>query len=218
VAGSAGGCPPRGAVLPDRDGDGVPDGADACPDTAGGVADANFDGCSDLTAASLGIVDDDHDGFSLPKDCNDHSAAIHPGAHDTPGDKVDQDCDGKDAAFPRLAAAVTNVWAVTGRRLTAIVLKIAGVPKGAKIAVTCSGDGCPFKHKHFTARKRGSVNLLKLLGKGGGRFHAGEILTIRVTAPGLVGRAFVFALKANKIPKGRALCLPPGAKKPTSCS
>lgn len=45
--------------------------------------------------------DQDKDGFTANtaggSDCNDHSAAIHPGALDIPNDKIDQNCDGHDA-------------------------------------------------------------------------------------------------------------------------
>ncbi|MGE0551157.1 MAG: sulfatase-like hydrolase/transferase [Kofleriaceae bacterium] len=38
-------------------------------------------------------------------DCDDHNAELHPGAVDTPGDGIDQDCDGSDAvAAPPLAS------------------------------------------------------------------------------------------------------------------
>jgi choline-sulfatase len=45
-------------------------------------------------------TDHDGDGFSARfggGDCDDHDATIYPGAVDTPGDGIDQDCEGGDA-------------------------------------------------------------------------------------------------------------------------
>lgn len=43
-------------------------------------------------------VDGDGDGFTDNVDCDDDDATVNPGVDDTPGDGVDQDCDGEDAA------------------------------------------------------------------------------------------------------------------------
>lgn len=51
-----------------------------------------------------GLVDADRDGVSPPADCRDDNPAIRPGAVDKPGDKIDQDCNGKDASYPELVA------------------------------------------------------------------------------------------------------------------
>lgn len=52
-----------------------------------------------LTAAnSLDCTaDSDGDGFNAKEDCDDREPARHPGATDTPGDGIDQDCSGIDA-------------------------------------------------------------------------------------------------------------------------
>ena len=51
------------------------------------------------TAAEKVLVDDDGDGWALPLDCDDVSAAIHPGAAER-CDLVDEDCDGTTDDHP----------------------------------------------------------------------------------------------------------------------
>ncbi len=51
--------------------------------------------------------DRDHDGYSTilgGGDCDDGNAAIHPGAHDVPGNGIDENCSGSDAAIMSVAA------------------------------------------------------------------------------------------------------------------
>ena len=50
-------------------------------------------------------VDNDGDGYGVYSgDCDDYNAAIHPGAMDTLGDGIDQDCDGADGMNPDAGA------------------------------------------------------------------------------------------------------------------
>ncbi|HET9931523.1 MAG TPA: sulfatase-like hydrolase/transferase, partial [Polyangiaceae bacterium] len=54
------------------------------------------------------FFDRDHDGYAVRfggGDCDDHSAAVNPGAEDVPANGVDEDCSGSDEA-PVIAAPV----------------------------------------------------------------------------------------------------------------
>jgi hypothetical protein len=53
-----------------------------------------------LAAPERCARDADGDGYPAGQDCDDGDARVHPGAHDLPGNGVDEDCDGMDAAPP----------------------------------------------------------------------------------------------------------------------
>lgn len=76
-----------GCSGPDKDTD-APVPGDSSPDTAS----------TGDTAPDTGTSDDvDGDGFALAAgDCDDADPTVHPGADETSGDGVDQDCDGSD--------------------------------------------------------------------------------------------------------------------------
>jgi arylsulfatase A-like enzyme len=66
------------------------------------------DQARDLVRLWRGLLDLDRDGSSAMLgggDCDDGDPAVHPGAKDVPGDGIDQDCDGHDAALPVHVAA-----------------------------------------------------------------------------------------------------------------
>jgi formylglycine-generating enzyme required for sulfatase activity len=78
--------------LPDRDGDGVPDLRDVCPDVADAdQADADGDGTGDACDPDL---DSDDDGADNAADCAPYDPARHPGAAEACNAK-DDDCDGE---------------------------------------------------------------------------------------------------------------------------
>jgi hypothetical protein len=75
--------------------------------------DASSEGAVDTTPSEGGFdvpatTDVDHDGYVLEDDCDDGNPLINPGAIEVPGDKVDNDCNGKtdeplvdcDVGFP----------------------------------------------------------------------------------------------------------------------
>ncbi len=88
------------AVLPDEDGDGIPDEADNCPNWPNPTqADLDGDGLGDPCD-----TDDDGDGSPATLDCDDRDANYYPGAPDYCGNGRDEDCDGADAACPVCAS------------------------------------------------------------------------------------------------------------------
>ena len=75
---------------------------------------ANHSGNVDPTPATRTfIVDADGDGSIVPQDCNDTDSSRHPGATDTPGDGIDQDCSGADASTTN-TTNTTNTTTTTG--------------------------------------------------------------------------------------------------------
>ena len=53
------------------------------------------------------VADGDGDGFDACTDCDDDDTGIHPGALDTFGDAIDQNCDGMDGIDPDSVDLVT---------------------------------------------------------------------------------------------------------------
>lgn len=92
LAQSAGGCsstPEEQALSPEN--------PDAAPLPVGdGGADAPTDGPATSDAPPLDpTADNDGDGFLFADDCDDREPRVNPGAFEVPGDKRDNDCDGK---------------------------------------------------------------------------------------------------------------------------
>ncbi len=164
---------------------------------------------------TTGPADADHDGVSPPVDCNDASAAIHPGARDVPGDGVDQDCSGADARLPLMPARVRDRWTVTGTRAHVDQLTVRGVPKGGRVVVDCKGGGCPFARRAIKVRA-GRADAGRAFGHR--LLRPGAVVQVTVTAPGYVGKVMRYRFAGHrKVPSGQSLCLRPGALTATRC-
>lgn len=156
------------------------------------------------------IVDADGDGYYSNTDCNDSNPAIHPGATDTPGDGIDQDCSGADAQVASgvlgsgpsasgtvLAAKLGSGFKLKGKLTLVRKLTLSGVPARAHVTVRCSGHGCPFRHKSFKPKK-GTVNLTGAF--KGHKLRKGAKVEIDVSMAGAKTQVFKLSTRAGRKP------------------
>jgi hypothetical protein len=162
--------------------------------------------------------DADHDGVAAPLDCNDANPSIRPGAPDKPGDKIDQDCNGRDARYRLLGRSIEAFTATypLGRYTTFTTLTVKPVRRGDRLRLTCKGPGCEIRKKTIPVRKNArKLSVLRHL--KGSKLRKGAVVQLRVTRPGTVGRVATWKIRAPKIPNTARSCLQPGAKKTSRC-
>lgn len=176
-------------------------------------ADATF---TTRIPAPVPPPDNDHDGFPQGVDCNDSNPAIHPGAVDRPGDRIDQDCNKIDAKWPSIGVRVFGFVHDLPRYSQFTGLTVTLAPKGAKITLTCRGGGCPFKKATRTQRRAlKRIDLLPLLRKAKLRRHS--VVELSVTKPAFVGVVTRWRVRAPARIKRTDLCLVPRHKLPGRC-
>jgi hypothetical protein len=216
------------------DGDGFADSLDGCPDVAGefrGCPDADRDGvgdADDACPAAYGrapngcrLADEDGDGYAKSPggtDCNDDAPGIHPGARDLPHNGVDEDCSGRDSAYPRLEneVAAVSAWSPRLGRTVGFLapFKVAGpFAKGMAVTLHCQGRGCPISRQAVTARagtKSAAIGA-KLVGS---RLAPGAKVTLVITRPEYVGVAMRYTIRRHGKVKVETLCVPVGETSP----
>ena len=137
----------------------------------------------------------DHDGDGEPKgpgrDCNDDptrgGAAQRHGRRDIPGNRVNEDCAGDLAPYPRVDSLV-ELRGDSGRRYRVKYLRVYRVPRGATIRVRCLGPKKRGRRKSCgrvtTSRYRGTVSIRSFRRK---RLSSGTTIQVFVTRPGWIG-------------------------------
>jgi hypothetical protein len=110
----------------------------AADDNRPPLADGEFE-----TYGRLVGDDGDLDGFTVPSDCNDANAAIHPGATETVDNGIDEDCSGADAENPDRDADGSPRPADCNDSNAAIRPGVADIPSNG-VDEDCSGaDAVP---------------------------------------------------------------------------
>jgi hypothetical protein len=95
------------------------------------------------------------------------------------------------------AAKLTTRWRLFGKLTRVDKLTLAGVPKGAKVTVTCKGKGCAFKKKTLTATGK----TLKLAGRFK-RHKLAAKTVITITVKDATGtKRFRYTLRPGKRPR-----------------
>jgi hypothetical protein len=163
--------------------------------------------------------DRDGDGIVNARDCRPDDARVRPGLRDVPRNGLDEDCSGRDAAYPSIMSrAALGVALFAGySKVTSVAAR--DVPAGAQVQLRCSGRSCPFRRTRARTirRKRASVSLMtaSLRAK---RIRPTTTFEVRVTGAGHIGRVMRFTFKKlRRNPTITTRCLMPGSSTPRRC-
>lgn len=180
----------------DRDGDGVADGADGCPDVAAPTGCPATDPVPDLDA--------DGDGVLTPRDrCPTIKGTTDDGCLDSDRDGISDGTDrcltvpgnGRDGCPQPLKATFSNLWTnyARGSRVERLQVK---APRGARVQWRCKGSGCKRRSATFI-QKHSAESLLKYL-KHNHMLARGAVIEIRVSAPLSLGTYARFEIRGQR--------------------
>jgi Putative metal-binding motif len=205
-----------GVVDPDRDSDGhqrPPYGGD-CNDNNPGVKPGVADPANGVDDNCDGVVDPDgdSDGYPRPSDCDDARANVNPGATDVRGNKLNEDCRGEPAPFRRLRSDTDYSYNFSGSGIVITTpLEVQGVPKGARVALTCRRNNGSQCGKFRERRRRRPIAFEQMRGK---QLPAGTVIVIRVTKRNHIGRFIEITIRRGSDPRKDFDCMNPGSSKP----
>ena len=92
-------------------------------------------------------------------------------------------------------------------------LRVAKLPVGAIVRISCAGGRCPFKRRTVTKQKGTRLDLLGALGRAARRLRAGQTHKVLVTAHAYDGKPPLAATPGARA-KRVTRCIPLGNTKP----
>jgi virginiamycin B lyase len=158
--------------------------------------------------------DRDGDGFNVTVDCDDLSAAIHPGAIDKPGDGIDQDCSGADAPYLHFQPHPDGVWKKVHGRIVFTRLTVENLPAGTSLKLSCSGRGCPVRV--YTSKVAAPVHRLDVASRlKRSQLHKDAVIDLQLARDGYVTTIIRWTIVPR--PHATLLCIAPGKTKASAC-
>lgn len=177
-------------------------------------------GAVGLVGAFVENVDVDGDGIAKPADCQDADPAIRPGAVDVPGNRIDEDCSGADAAYPRVAGAVRAVWQVSRNSTRLRSLQVSGLSEATTVTVRCRGGkrlGCAFTKTTRTYRSKPAKTIqLAALFKGRS-LRKDAVVEVLISRRRHVSRLWRYTARPPRAALTRVYCQAPGASTKRRC-
>jgi hypothetical protein len=157
-------------------------------------------------------LDRDGDGFTRctkRTDCKDTNKRVHPGAREVPGNRVDENCDDFSAPFEAVEASLRYVFSA-GNTTTADSINYSKITKKAKLKVSCSGGGCPFKSRPVKIKRR-KAHVAGVF--SGAHLSPGARITVAFTRKQWISKVDRFTIQRGVLPKLGQFCQIPGKKK-----
>ena len=113
-----------------------------------------------------------------------------------------------------MPAVVSARWSVSAGGALLESLRVAKLPAGASVRISCAGRQCPFKRRTVAKPKGKRVDLLHALGPGARMLLAGQRLDVLVSARGHNGKLARWRLPAAGVPTRVTRCVRLGTTKP----
>ena len=192
--------------------DGAADRLRCGPGNDGGEAD----GEDELIECELVVrlIDKDGDGSVLGRDCADGDPRRFPGNPDVPRNRVDEDCSGRDADFPKLGSRILGALRAHDRFDTFRSLVVQNARSGSRVRLQCLRR-CEFRAR---LRVRRDVRRLSLTRRVRGlKLRRKAVFEVRVTRRATIGVARRWRFRSLADPKSVELCIRPG-QRPRRCS
>jgi hypothetical protein len=173
----------------------------------------------DENCDGIKAMDADHDGHLAPPagdDCDDGNAAIHPGAPSIPGNGVKENCV-TDPPLSRVTGEPKVRYAFFQHppTLKVVQLFVQNVEAGSTVTLTCSGPGCPARHrvvahvKHSRSKLRFNITFRRKLQRT-------ARIVLSIAHPGQIGAVREIAVGRHAV-DDRSLCLWPNEHAPRKC-